>query len=254
MRRFRYGRHPAQFAELALPAASDADPPGRRIAVVVHGGYWRSAFDASLGMPLARDLASSGWAAWNVEYRRLGAGGGWPATFIDVLAAMDMIGTWSTNVGSIGARPARIVLIGHSAGGQLAAWAARFRRVPIAGVVSQAGLLDLHAAEELALSHGAVRELMGGPSSELPAEFAAADPSRAIPLDVPVRCIHARADADVPFAQSSEFVRRSTRAGGDARLAEASGDHYTLIDPAHADWRLCVDAAVELAGSAPARE
>lgn len=237
-RRFRYGPHPDQYAELTSPAA------GGRIAVVIHGGYWRAAFDAALGRAPARALARSGWQAWNVEYRRVGRGGGWPETFTDIAAALDMIGTWARAAGPAGPG---LVLIGHSAGGHLAAWAARRAAVPIAGVVSQAGVLDLQAAGELGLSRGAAFELMGTPS-EFGAAFAAADPSRAIPLGVPVRCVHSRADVDVPFSQSEDFVRRSRAAGGDAELIEASGDHFSLIDPDHADWRLCTRAAAELVG------
>ena len=43
--------------------------------------------------PICRDLVRRGWAAWNIEYRRLGGGqgGGWPATFDDVAAAIDAL-------------------------------------------------------------------------------------------------------------------------------------------------------------------
>jgi len=42
--------------------------------------------------PIARDLAASGWAVWNVEYRRTGAdGGGWPQTRDDVARALDLL-------------------------------------------------------------------------------------------------------------------------------------------------------------------
>ena len=83
--RLSYGPQPAQFGELHLPER----PAGRRIgvAVVLHGGFWRQAYGLELGRPLAADLAAAGVAAWNVEYRRVGGGGGWPATFADVAAA-----------------------------------------------------------------------------------------------------------------------------------------------------------------------
>ncbi len=60
-----------------------------------------------------------GWAVWNIEYRRIGDGGGWPETFADVAAAIDHLD---------GLHPAldldRVELLGHSAGGHLALWAA----------------------------------------------------------------------------------------------------------------------------------
>src|SRR5690348_11935492 len=126
--------------------------PPRGVVVVVHGGFWRHAYDLSLGRPLAADLAATGLAAWNIEYRRVGGGGGWPATFDDVAAAVDAL---AGPVSSVHPLPLdRVVALGHSAGGQLAAWlSARpglppdapgaHPRVTLRGAVSQAGVLDL---------------------------------------------------------------------------------------------------------------
>ena len=111
--------------------------------VVIHGGFWKAAYDLSLGRPLAASLAEHGWAAWNIEYRRVGNGGGDPATFDDVAAAIDALRDQDLPLD-------RVLAVGHSAGGHLATWAAsrgRFPRWParveLTGVVSQAGVLDL---------------------------------------------------------------------------------------------------------------
>ncbi|MGB6581980.1 MAG: hypothetical protein WBF34_29100, partial [Streptosporangiaceae bacterium] len=71
----RYGPDPAQFGELWLPGGTSA-----ATVVIVHGGFWRARYDLSLGRPLAADLVRRGYAVWNLEYRRAGAAGGWPAT------------------------------------------------------------------------------------------------------------------------------------------------------------------------------
>ncbi|MEA2310797.1 MAG: hypothetical protein QOE28_765, partial [Solirubrobacteraceae bacterium] len=92
--------------------------------------------------PLAQDLCERGWAAWNLEYRRLGrlSGGGWPATFLDVAAGIDHLAQLA-GLPPITAEPqprvpagrrapldlSRVVAIGHSAGGHLALWAASRR-------------------------------------------------------------------------------------------------------------------------------
>jgi acetyl esterase/lipase len=86
--KYHYGDDPSQWGELFLPDI--AAPKG--LVVVIHGGYWRSQYGAELGEPLARDLAAHGMAAWNLEYRRAGNGGGWPHTFSDVLAGIDKLG------------------------------------------------------------------------------------------------------------------------------------------------------------------
>ena len=86
--RYPYGPHPAQFGELWLPGRA---PLGT--VVIIHGGFWRARYDLSLGRPLAADLAARGYAAWNLEYRRALAGGGWPGTFEDVAAGIDLLAT-----------------------------------------------------------------------------------------------------------------------------------------------------------------
>ena len=81
-----YGDDPSQYGELSLP---DGTPRG--VVVVIHGGFWKAAYGVELGRPLAADLVERGWAAWNLEYRRVGNGGGTPETFDDVAAGIDLL-------------------------------------------------------------------------------------------------------------------------------------------------------------------
>jgi acetyl esterase/lipase len=235
--RHAYGTDIAQFVELHRPTGTAR--PG--VVVVLHGGFWRARYDASLGRPLALDLAARGWTACNVEYRRVGNGGGWPATFDDVSAAVDSLAALAVDT-------SRVVTLGHSAGGHLATWLAgrRAARVPVTGVVSQAGVLDLRGAARDRVGGLAVPKLLGGKPDQLPDRYAAADPMQQLPLDVPVVCVHAPADEDVPFTMSQAYVSAATAAGADARLVRATGDHYTLIDPATPDWQLAVTALAQL--------
>lgn len=111
--RHAYGTDPSQFGELYRP--KDSRHTGT--VVLIHGGFWRSAYDLTLGAPLAIDLAGRGFTAWNLEYRRVGNGGGWPGTLADVAAGIDLLDTLDVDT-------SHVVAIGHSAGGQLAVWAA----------------------------------------------------------------------------------------------------------------------------------
>jgi acetyl esterase/lipase len=227
--RIAYGDDPSQFGELTLPAAA---PKG--VVVVIHGGFWKAAYDLSLGRPLAQSLVAHGWAAWNIEYRRVGNGGGTPYTLDDVAAAIDVLHDRDLPLG-------RVVGLGHSAGGHLATWAAsrgRFDRwrtkVDLAGVVSQAGVLDLWAAYDDALGGGAVGAFLGhrpGPE-DIPA-----DPLHQVPLDVPVHCVHGVDDDTVPVAQSHAYVGAATRAGARAEVTEVPGGHYEVIDPTTEIWQ-----------------
>src|SRR3712207_1069833 len=146
--RVPYGDDPAQWADLYR-----AEGASRGVVVVIHGGFWRARYDATLGVPLAVDLAARGWTAWNLEYRRVGTdtggGGGWPATCDDIAAGIDRL----ADVPDLDLS-GPVVTLGHSAGGHLATWAAsrsrsdRWRpvRVAVTAVVSQAGVLDLRRA------------------------------------------------------------------------------------------------------------
>ncbi|OHV38485.1 MULTISPECIES: alpha/beta hydrolase family protein [Pseudofrankia] len=255
----KYGPDPAQFGELWLPdatAGSSATAGGSATAgtvVVVHGGFWRARYGASLGWPLAADLVRRGYAVWNLEYRRVGLGGGWPATFADVAAGMDLLADLPVD-------SSRVVAIGHSAGGQLATWAAGRAKLPataagagprveLTAVVSLAGALWLADCARDGVGGTAALDLMGGGPDDLPARYRLADPSAAVPLRVPVVCVHARADDEVPFDQSARYVEAATSAGAPASLLEAAGDHYTLVDPSAPDWSLVVDTLPGLLGT-----
>ncbi|KSU76078.1 Acetyl esterase/lipase [Pseudarthrobacter enclensis] len=236
--RHHYGPDPSQWGELFLP---DLVPGTRHqgVVVVIHGGYWRSTYGAELGEPLARDLAEHGMAAWNLEYRRAGNGGGWPATFDDVLAGIDHLAVLADSY-PLDLRT--VVALGHSAGGHLAVWAAGRDRpagVRLTGVVSQSGVLDLAEAERLHLSDGAVANLLGGPSSEFPGRHRDADPMAALPLEVSVYAVHAEADQDVPSSMSTRYVQASLAGSVPARLVTVPGDHFSLIDTTHPAYATC---------------
>lgn len=231
MSRHDYGDDPSQHATLHRPAGAS-----RGVVVVIHGGFWRAAYDASLGTPLAADLAGRGWTALNLEYRRVGDGGGVPQTLDDVSAGIDLLRELDVDTSTV-------VTLGHSAGGHLAAWAASRTRDPrwaggveITHVVSQAGVLDLEQAAADRLGDGAVQAFVGGEPADVPGAYALADPTARLPIEQPVSCVHARDDDTVPFAQSQEYVARCRAAGATAELVEVEGGHFAVIDPGSSAW------------------
>ncbi|GEC19510.1 alpha/beta hydrolase family protein [Pseudonocardia hydrocarbonoxydans] len=244
--RLDYGPDPSQFGELTLPAGDGPVP----VVMVVHGGFWRSSFGAELGRPLAVDLANQGFAAWNVEYRRVGGGGGWTATFDDAAAALDRLADADPRLDL-----SRVVAVGHSAGGHLAAWLAARPglpagapgagpRVRLRGAVSQAGVLDLVDAVREGVGGSAVTDLVGGTPEQVPDRYALASPVERVPLGVPVVCVHGTDDRNVPIRQSERF----TAASGDELVTLPGVDHFAVIDPSTDAWRACRDAAARLAG------
>jgi len=246
---FRYGQHRSQFAEISVPAGDLSTVP---VVAIIHGGFWVSSFSLDLGRPLAADLVRRGYAALNIEYRRVGrgdtAGGGWPQTGQDVAAAVDALATDGQRLAGGHLDLTRVVAFGHSAGGQLAAWlgARRDAAVSVSAVVSQAGVLDLVGAAELGIGAGAVQDLMGGSPSEVPAAYADASPIARVPLGVPSICVHGRDDSVVPIDQSERFVIAAGAAGDASRIQRYDGDHFDPIRPGTVAWQMCVDALSSL--------
>ncbi len=108
-----YGDTDEQVVDVAWPEGDDGPYP---VVVLLHGGFWRQRYGKDLMIPLARDAVMRGYATANVEYRRVGGAGGWPATFEDVAAAVDELADADAPLDL-----ARVVVVGHSAGGHLAA-------------------------------------------------------------------------------------------------------------------------------------
>jgi len=234
-----YGPDPDQYAELTLPSET---PLG--VVVVIHGGFWRAAYDVSLGRDLACDLAGRGWAAYNIEYRRVGKGGGWPATLQDVSDAVEHLATLDLDLSTV-------VAIGHSAGGHLATWAAGRSNLPesapgsspqvrVTGVVSQAGVLSLRTGAAAGVGGTAIADLLGGTPGQVPQRYDCSDPIGQVPLHVPVVCVHGHDDDSVPFAQSEEYVEAAEATGAAVELVQCDGGHMAHIDPTSSAWAAVV--------------
>ena len=238
-KRVAYGRDAQQFGELHLPPGG-ATPKG--VVVVIHGGFWLAEYTYSLGSPLATSLAEHGWAAWNIEYRRVGDGGGDPATMNDIAAAID-------KVADLGLPPdtlKTVVALGHSAGGQLAGFAAsrgRFAewspvKVELTHVIAQAGVMDLRSGYTSDLGNGAVENFLGHPPGPGDDRI---DPIFQVPLAQPVWCVHGEADTTVPPSQSTSYVAAATSAGATATFVPVPGDHFALITTTSSAWRRILD-------------
>jgi acetyl esterase/lipase len=267
-----YGPRPDQFADLRLPvrsgeAENSSSAAERRpewpVVIFLHGGFWRSAFDRTHTGPLAEALAAAGFAVCTPEFRRTGQpGGGWPGSFDDVAAAVDVLpGLVAAAVQEAGGRadPGRLVLAGHSAGGHLALWAAgrgalpeggRWAAPPLAsGVVSLAGVCDLAACYRLGLGGDAAGALMGGGPEEFPERYRAGDPMGLVPTGLAVRLVHGMADDRVPWELSAGYAERGRAAGDDVacELLEECG-HFEVIDPLSGVWDAVLAAFRSAAG------
>ncbi len=190
---------------------------------------------------IAQDLALHGFAVWNLEYRRLGAPtSGWPGTFDDVMMGIEHLADMVAN--GVNLDLTRVVVVGHSAGGQLALWAAARQRtgwpnhaesrVRIAAVVGQAAVADLARAYDLGVGGSAVAELMGGAPADQPERYKLASPRALLPLGIPQLVIHGTADDFVPIEIARAYVQAALDAGDKVEFLElADAGHMDYLDP-----------------------
>ena len=257
--RLPYSPEYLQFGDLYLPER--AGPYA--VIPLIHGGYWRARYDLTLMHGLAEDLARRGYAAWNIEFRRVGdKGGAWPGTFLDVARSVDYLRVFAPRY-QLDLQ--RVVPIGHSAGGHLAFWLAARPRIaanspvagssviehegeqatslPLAGAISLAGVLDLETAWRLHLSNDAVVELLGAKFPNAPERYVAASPAAMLPLGVPQILIHGTRDSHVPIEISRDYAAKAKSLGDPITYLELEGiNHFDVIDPRSTAWEKTVDA------------
>jgi acetyl esterase/lipase len=225
--RLAYGPEPLQFGDLRLPEG--ASPP---LAVVLHGGYWKATYNLIHTGHMCRALTEAGIATWNVEYRCVGVpGGGWPAAGEDVALAVQFVRELPVD-------QERVVLVGHSAGGQLALWAGKRSQLPVVALAPVSDVRDSVA-----------RTGPDGPPARFmaPEHFADGSPLELLPLGVQQIVIHGTEDDSVPYEMSERYVEA---AAGEAELVTLEGSgHFEPIDPLSSEWPQVRSAIERLLGA-----
>lgn len=224
--RIAYGPEPLQFGDLRVPPGDGAFP----LALVLHGGYWQATYNLIHTGHLCEALRDAGIASWNLEYRCLGVPGGeWPGAAEDLERALAYLDELPF------AHDGRTVLVGHSAGGQLALWASKRSGLP---VVALAPVSDVRDAVERRGPESAPGRFMA------PEHFADGSPLELLPLGARQIVIHGDADDDVPYEMSRSYV---AAANGEAELVTLAGTgHFEPIDPQAPAFEQTLDAIRKL--------
>jgi len=257
--RIPYGPDAFQFGDLRLPAGRGPHP----LVIVIHGGCWLSAFaDLDLTAPLATALTRAGMATWNIEFRRVdNPGGGWPGTLLDVGSAVDKVRDLARD------HPIdldRVVVVGNSAGGQLALWAAARHRVPpesalfvrrplrVDGAVNLGGVADLIAYHRESPVCGApIPKLLGGALADVPERLRAASPAEMLPLGVRQIFVAGAHDTIVRPDHARRYVEAARRSGDDAHLVLVDdAAHFEVIAPGSSAWPQVESAIARLLADA----
>jgi len=207
----RYGPHAENVGDLRRG--------GQGLVVLIHGGFWRQEWQRDTTESLAVDLTGRGFNTWNIEYRRIGDGGGWPGSAHDVLMALDF-------VPQLGLEVEKIVVVAHSAGGHLALWAVRRSRADISQVVAMAPITDL--------AQHAESGMYGAAEARLLLESGA--PPVSDPGAIATTLVHGGNDRHVPPEHSSELAVR-----GGFDLITTSDGHFDLLDPERDHWSRIVE-------------
>ncbi|WP_129657007.1 alpha/beta hydrolase family protein [Rothia halotolerans] len=240
------------WGDLYLPAGRHPEK-SVPLVVLIHGGSWRSGAGAASFDGYADYLVSRGMAVYNIEYRRVGSGGGWPITFTDVADALDFIPELSEEHPEFTTDDELVV--GYSAGAQLAAWAgsrdsaeehelgAHPRFVPTR-VLSLAGPLDMtYGAKH---GDGSIVDVLGGSPEQVPERYADVDPIQNIDPAVPVVAVHGTADTRVAPENSQRYIEALRERGGRGGLHLLKGEtHGSLFDAQGAHHAEILDLIVQ---------
>jgi acetyl esterase/lipase len=251
--RLTYGDDPNQFGELRLPGGAGSHP----VVVLLHGGCWKAEYATLRDLaPMGDALKATGIASWNVEYRRLRQpGGGWPGTYLDVARAIDYLGQIGTQYRL---DLTRVVLLGHSAGGHLAMWAATRQRIPansalyvakplsVRGVINLAGTIDMrenvtHMQTEC--NDTVVTGMLGGTPESVPDRYREVSATTMVPLGVQQILIWGEHENFVPLPLVNRYVDAATKAGDRARVIVIPGiGHFESANPRSSAWPTVLEA------------
>jgi acetyl esterase/lipase len=251
--RLAYGDDANQIGELRLPLGTGPHP----VVLLIHGGCWKSEYATSRDLaPMGDALKDEDIASWNIEYRRLGQlGGGWPGTYLDVGRGLDHLRRVAP---AHNLDLARVVVLGHSAGGHLAMWVGTRQRrspesplhdgnpLPVRGVINLAGTIDMTqniAHMERECKDAVVTGMLQGTPASVPDRYRDVSANTMLPLGVPQILIWGEHENFVPRELAQRHIDAALKSGDRARLIVVpDAGHFETANPKSDAWPAVRDA------------
>jgi len=255
--RLAYGNDPNQYAELRLPSGTGPHP----VVVLIHGGCWKAEYATLRDLaPMGDALKAEGVASWNIEYRRLGQpGSGWPGTYEDIGRGIDHLRQVAPKYRL---DLTRLAVVGHSAGGHLAMWAALRHRLspksavymanalPLRGVINLAGTIDMRdniAHMQAECNDTVVTTMLGGTPASVPERYREVSATTMVPLGVQQILVWGEHENFVPVSLARRHVDAATKAGDRARLIVVPAiGHFESASPQSSAWPTVLEAVRSL--------
>ena len=246
--RISYGESLHQFGELRTASAQSP------VLIFLHGGCWLSQYNLNQTNAIMSAFTASGITTWSLEYRSIGNGGGWPETFLDVAHGVDHLRVIADRY------PLdldRVIVAGHSAGGQLALWAAARPNLspdsplykpdplPVRGVLALAPAPMLGVLHKRAVCDHVVDKLMGGSPRRYRDRYDQVDLARIAP-SAPQLLLIGNKDRAWAWV-GRRYFQLAMRRGDAVQLLELpEAGHFALINPNSSAWPVVLQSARSL--------
>jgi acetyl esterase/lipase len=218
--------------------------PAKRTALLfIHGGGFKQGSKDDMAI-FAYLYAQGGFVSATIDYRLTSAGFFFPAQVDDV---RDAIRWLKQSAPDLGFDPKRIVLIGYSAGGNLALMAGLEANSGIAAIASAAGPTDLKALVDTATLPQIKFDIdayLRGQSA-----YEASPISKVQPGNPPVLLFHGAKDNFVSIAQSTTLFQklRASNIPSSFRVLPDAGHEIMLLYPNNPSLKVVMDDITLLA-------
>lgn len=219
-----YAEHEGKVLRLDAYRMEDAaDDPA---LILVHGGSWRRR-NKYVWSDLASLYAAEGYVVFAIDYRLAPPGGDWrfPDPVGDVGTAVDWV---RRNAVTYGVDPARVAVVGSSAGGHLALLASSAETMRPDAVVLFSAPVDLARLHREDVLRRPIENFVGCPPELCPSEYESASGRATVDVSTPPMMVAYSRFELIPRDQPARLVRRLETLGRPVQPIELTGSLHGM--------------------------